>query len=72
MVIAEVDDSSVEMLVDFRLTSYEKGVFFTCLLILIGMLIIAAWSGILIVLGVEEGGGPIGLLVRCLNLDQLL
>ena len=40
--------------------------------LIISILVIAAWSGILLAIGLEEGGGPLGIIARACHIHLLV
>ena len=57
---------------DDRLSRYEKTVIIFCSFTVVTILICAAWSGILVLAGNVEGGGPLGLVMKALPVHLLL
>lgn len=55
------DDNALE------LRPLEKLVMTLFLLLIISILVVSGWSAALVVLGYEEGGGPIGAVVSLLS-----
>ncbi|HKJ64654.1 MAG TPA: hypothetical protein VJ969_04585 [Desulfopila sp.] len=55
-----------------RFSRFEKAVIICSLGMVITVLICGAWSGILIMAGAVEGGGPVGLLMKVLPVHLLL
>lgn len=55
-----------------RLSSYEKTIYVLLFLMLTMILTVAAWSGILLLFGKIEGGGPLGLFVEEILVNLLL
>lgn len=54
------------------LSLYEKSILI-CMAMVIGtFLVISAWSGVLVYLGIEEGGGPLGMIARSFCIQALL
>ena len=51
---------------------YEKIILGCMALVICTFLLISAWSGVLIYLGMEEGGGPLGMIVRTFCIQALL
>jgi hypothetical protein len=54
---------------DIRLSVYEKCIYFISLIFLIMIFVIAAWSGILLVTGETESGGPLGIFMEMLQVN---
>ena len=57
---------------ELNISNWEKAILFGFLLLLLAILVVAAWSGILLYLGLEAGGGPLGMLMRFSRLPALL
>ncbi len=57
---------------ELNISSWEKMVLFGFSLLIVTILVVAAWSWILLYLGLETGGGPLGMLMRLSRLPVLL
>ena len=62
----EVEDLTI------TLCNSEKLIVGSFLVFLLAIVVIAAWSGVLLYLGHEEGGGPIGSFIRLFNVQRLI
>ncbi len=69
---ADIFKSEREEAFDSPLNSYEKAMFVILLLMLTMILTVAAWSGILLLFGQIEGGGPLGLFMEEVLINLLL
>jgi hypothetical protein len=63
-----INDHEQYIEIDDNFSRYECIVFFFCILVITTFFIIAAWSGILLISGRIEGGGPLGMLMNALLL----
>ena len=57
---------------DLELSNWEKVVLSSFLVLIVSILIVAIWSGILLHLGIEEGGGPLAMLMRSTGIHLLV
>jgi hypothetical protein len=58
--------------IENNFSRYECIVLLISILVLTSFFIIAAWSGILLIIGKTEGGGPLGMLMNALHIQLLL
>jgi len=64
-------DEESEEYTDPELSLYEKVVLTIMAFIISSFLLISGWNGMLIFLGIEQGGGPLGMISRFLCIHAL-
>ena len=65
-------NSQQQVEIDETFNGYEIIIFLLSLLVLTSFFIIAVWSGILLIIGKTDGGGPLGILMNALHIQLLL
>ena len=65
-------NSQQQVEIDETFNGYEIIIFLLSLLVLTAFFIIAVWSGILLIIGKTDGGGPLGILMNALHIQLLL
>ena len=62
-------DTAIE---DFDVSVVDRLALLLVIFLIVAILVIAAWSAILLAMGMEEGGGPLGMIARVCSIHLLV